>query len=445
MGAEVQGFKMSIIKGIFGKDNVLKHVTLDGVRIHLKTDERKLWINGYYTLFLNKTANNILENFIDSCYEVEKEQVVERTLNKLKRKYWFVKRGTLEKDLQNLVGIINSFARNEIPANLVGVKLLKESTAPTRMDVSLTYRCNNKCPHCYLSKNADQNGDLSKEQWKIIIDKLWKIGIPQIVFSGGECTLREDLPEIVEYSKKFITGIISNGTNITPKLAKELKKVELDWIQVTLDSSNPETHDEMQGRKGAFTETIEGIKNAVKEGLAVSVNMTITMKNKDDVICLIDLAKKLGVSSVSTNALINSGRGADKKKEDGVSEKELKEILQGAKLHAGAEGIEFNWFLPTCYKNLNPIELGFGQRCCSACSVNMMIEPNGDVIPCQSWTQIKLGNILKDSWESIWNNENSKKIRAFGFASDDCKKCEHFKLCGGMCPLDKINYRRCGQ
>jgi hypothetical protein len=141
----------TISKGIFNKNDVLKHVTLDGVRIHLKTDERKLWINSSYVLYLNKSANMLLENFIDSCYEVDREFIIERTIDKIKRKHWFMSRDVIKKDIQSLIGIINSFARNEMPTNMIGMTVVdsKDIIAPNRMDISLTYRCNNHCPHCY--------------------------------------------------------------------------------------------------------------------------------------------------------------------------------------------------------------------------------------------------------------------------------------------------------
>jgi sulfatase maturation enzyme AslB (radical SAM superfamily) len=277
---------MNILKGDFKKGSILKHVTLDGVRLHLKIDEKKLWINGYYVLFLNKTANFMLESFIDSCYEVPTEEVIERTLSKLKKKYWFTGKPHLEKDLNQLIGIINSFSRNEIPTDLVGMKYVSDDkkTAPNRMDISLTYNCNNKCAHCYLPEGAAKNckKDLTTEEWKQVILKIWSIGVPQIVFTGGECTLRPDLVELVKFSEKFVTGIITNGTHIDNKLAQELKKAELDWIQITLESHKAATHDNMQGRKGSWDETVKGILACVKAGIQTSINLTITQQNKND-------------------------------------------------------------------------------------------------------------------------------------------------------------------
>jgi radical SAM protein with 4Fe4S-binding SPASM domain len=419
---------------------MLKHVTLDGVRIHLKPDERKLWINSKYMLYLNETTCFILQAMIESCYEVPKEQVPEKTIQKIIRKYRVSKQKAQE-DFDAIVGIINGFAKEEPPLHLIGMTIVEPGNmkAPSRMDLSLTYQCNNRCPQCYLKENADSKGSLEINQWKNVIDTLWEVGVPQIVFTGGECLLRDDLIELVEHSKQFTTGIITNGTLLSTELADRLRKAHLDWIQITLEASSAKIHDEIQGRKGAWDETVAGIKNAVAAGLSVSVNATLSKKNGKELKKLIAFARKLNVRYVSTNAIINAGRGIKEKEESGLEEEQLKKILKDAKAYAQSHDVMFNWFLPTCYRIVNPLELGFGQRCCSACTVNMMVEPNGDVIPCQSWTQQKLGNILSDPWESIWAHPVAQQIRNHSFVEEDCNGCEHLEMCLGACPLDHLN------
>ena len=256
---------------------MLKHVTLDGVRLHLKPDEKKLWINSKYVLFLNETTCFILEAMIESCYEVSKEQVPKKTVLKIIRKYR-VSKAKARHDFDAIIGVINSFAREEPPLHLIGMTQIEPASmkAPGRMDLSLTYACNNQCPQCYLSENADTKGSLETMRWKQFIDTLWAVGIPQVVFTGGECLLRDDLVELVEYSKQFTTGVITNGTLLSAPLAQKLHDAHLDWIQITLESAKKAVHDEIQGRKGAWEETVEGIKHAVAAGLSVSVNATLS-------------------------------------------------------------------------------------------------------------------------------------------------------------------------
>ena len=72
--------------------------------------------------------------------------------------------------------------------------------APYRMDLALTYRCNNDCAHCYNARPRDYP-ELSTAEWKAIIDRLWQCGIPHLVFTGGEPTLRQDLPELIQHAQ----------------------------------------------------------------------------------------------------------------------------------------------------------------------------------------------------------------------------------------------------
>ena len=92
---------------------------------------------------------------------------------------------------------------------------------------------------------------------------------------------------------------------------------------------------------------------------------------------------------------------------------------------------------PDVYHNLDPVSLGFGPKSCSAAAHNMTVQPDGTVLPCQSWPE-SVGNILKDPWEKIWNHSTCIKLRAHGFGKEkkECADCEQLSICGGGCPLD---------
>jgi radical SAM protein with 4Fe4S-binding SPASM domain len=143
----------------------------------------------------------------------------------------------------------------------------------------------------------------------------------------------------------------------------------------------------------------------------------------------------LGVKGIACNSLICSGLGCKAIEKDGLSEEMLKGVLQNACEKAKELRIEFNWYTPTCYKKLNPVDLGLGIKSCSAAQYNLTIEPDGTVIPCQSLFNHKMGHIKRDSWEKIWSNKFAKKIRNHYFVSDECKSCNLLETCGGSCPL----------
>ena len=112
-------------------------------------------------------------------------------------------------------------------------------SAPYRMDLALTYRCNNSCSHCYNARPRNFP-ELETEEWKRIIDRVWDLGIPHIVFTGGEPTLRTDLIELISYAeqKGMVTGLNTNGRRLKdPKFGEQLVAAGLDHVQITLEFS----------------------------------------------------------------------------------------------------------------------------------------------------------------------------------------------------------------
>jgi radical SAM protein with 4Fe4S-binding SPASM domain len=124
------------------------------------------------------------------------------------------------------------------------------------------------------------------------------------------------------------------------------------------------------------------------------------------------------------------------KKENGLDDKALKEVLTAGCEAAGELGMKFQWYSPTCYnQGTNPVELGLGIKTCSAAAHNMTIQPDGTVLPCQSWPDA-VGNILKDDWATIWQHPTCVKLRKHLFTQEECRGCEYETSCGGGCPLD---------
>ena len=94
----------------------------------------------------------------------------------------------------------------------------QKPSAPYRMDLAITYRCNNDCFHCYNARSRDYP-ELSTKDWFHILDRLWEIGIPHVVFTGGEPTLRDDLPDLISHAEHNgqISGINTNGRRLSDR------------------------------------------------------------------------------------------------------------------------------------------------------------------------------------------------------------------------------------
>ena len=161
-------------------------------------------------------------------------------------------------------------------------------------------------------------------------------------------------------------------------------------------------------------------------------NTTICGKNKDSIVETVQFLDSLGVNTFAMNGLIYSGKG--KEFEDGLTEEELKPITQKVARIADELAMRFVWYTPTQYCAFNPIEEGLGPKRCSAAKTSIGIEPNGNVIPCQSYFE-SVGNILEDDWNSIWNSKLFNQIRSLELIESRCKQCEMLDICGGGCPL----------
>jgi len=307
-------------------------------------------------------------------------------------------------------------------------------SAPYRMDLAITYRCNNDCAHCYNARPRDFQ-ELNTQQWLKILDKLWRIGIPHIVFTGGEPTLRKDLPELIAHAQQNgqITGINTNGRRLSDRnYVDELIDAGLDHVQITLESHYADIHDAMVNSHGAWKQTTAGIRNVLETPLYVMTNSTMLNTNSPKLRHTLEFLASLGVPTVGLNALIYSGRGLSV--HTGLAETELPPLLDMARQITSEHNQRLIWYTPTQYCNFDPMQLELGVKGCSAALYNMCIEPNGDVIPCQSYYQ-SLGNILSTKWEKIWNHDLSIYLREHKYIPGKCVNCSLLKECGGGCPL----------
>ena len=157
----------------------------------------------------------------------------------------------------------------------------RQPSAPYRMDLALTYRCNNRCIHCYNETSRAQS-ELSTSDWKSVLDRVWSLGIPHVVFTGGEPTLKDDLPELIAYAEHLglITGLNTNGRRLSQNdFLHQLVDAGLDHVQITLESHDPSIHDAIVSSSGAWEQTVAGIQNALNTKLFVMTNTTLLRSN----------------------------------------------------------------------------------------------------------------------------------------------------------------------
>ena len=308
--------------------------------------------------------------------------------------------------------------------------------APHRMDLMVSamttpsgsWHCNQKCVHCYAAgQKLSGEQELSTEDWKRILDKCRSVGIPQVTFTGGEPTMREDLFELISYARWFISRLNTNGIRLTPEYCRKLREAELDSVQITFYSADPEAHNRLVGA-ARYDETLAGIRNALEQGLSVSINTPLCTVNRDYVQTL-KLLHDMGVIYVTCSGLITTGSATGPESESlQLRSEELEKILREAVAYCNENGMEIAFTSPGWLDEEVFEELNIPSPSCGACLSNMAITPGGNVVPCQSWLDDKpLGNMLTDDWKDIWDSETCKARR--GFSAQLTGECPLRRYC----------------
>jgi radical SAM protein with 4Fe4S-binding SPASM domain len=402
-------------------------------RIHLRVEKDGssiLMIDAYRMVHLNRTATVMVKYHLDDYPEA---QVIKRLAAT-----FHISGTKAGRDYRSLLGKIDLLIRRDdlCPVSFFDIDKIEAFqtpvSAPYRMDLALTYRCNIHCTHCYNQRR--ESVELETGDWKKIIKSLWDNGIPHVDFTGGEPTLREDLPELIAYAEDLgiITGLLTNGVRLADdQFVAGLKAAGLDYVQITLESQREDIHNRMVA-SDTFARTVQGIRNVVAHSIHAVTNSTITHANRDHMEGLVPFLHGLGVRSFAVNSIIKAGKS--RHQDDGLSEAELLPLLKSLRRQAELQGMKFTWYTPTQYCRLNPMESDLGVKQCTAGKYNLAIEPDGTVIPCQSFFR-PLGNILRDPFDKIYNHDFLVALRRRDWALDKCRECEWLATCGCGCPL----------
>ncbi len=426
--------------------NEVKHTTLNPegpgvVRIHLvppkvtggEIGPSVAIINGQDIIPVGVSWTILLSEFISevnvySGREVSEEDIkliMKNTCKRMRKVYPFLSRKIIVSDIQTIMTTFKQIAYREEVTEDIGYMSIGEYApnmrAPHRMDLMVSaltkgdrWHCNLNCLHCYAAGQFHSSeNELPTEEWKRILDKLKEIGIPQITFTGGEPTMREDLPELIDYAQWFITRLNTNGVRLTKEYCAALKKASLDSLQITLYSSEKDIHNSLVGADG-FEKTTEGIKNALEAGMSVSVNTPLCTLN-EDYLSTLRYLHELGVMYVTCSGLITTGNAAkEESAATQLSRERIADILREAVKYCAENAMEISFTSPGWADAELFEELGISTPVCGACLSNMAITPGGNVVPCQSWlSSSPLGNIISDEWGKIWDSDECRKRREY--------------------------------
>ena len=343
----------------------------------------------------------------------------------------------------------------ETTPHIAGVDKTARGTPRPVVVWNCTRQCNLSCIHCYANASNQRSAEeMDTASGKSFIRDLAEFGVPVILFSGGEPLLRDDLFELVSLAREqgIRVALSTNGTLITEEIADRIRNVGFAEVGISLDGIEP-TNDRFRGNRGAYQAAIKGIRNCVALGLRVSLRLTITRFNYEEIPAIFQLIEEEGVDRVCFYHLAYSGRGNSLQGED-ISHSQTKSVvniicehtldLHRRGLHKEvltvgnhADGVYLYLKLKgqdtqRATKVLHLLETNGGNN--SGIKIGA-IDDQGYVHPDQFWWHYSLGNVLQRKFGDIWTDTSEPLLRGLRNRKEllkgRCARCQYLALCNG--------------
>ncbi|MEE8193894.1 MAG: radical SAM protein [Dehalococcoidales bacterium] len=318
-----------------------------------------------------------------------------------------------------------------------------------------TRQCNLSCLHCYASAdNQKSPGEMDTADGRAFIRDLADFSVPVILFSGGEPLLRQDLFLLASLAQErgIRIALSTNGTLITDTIAREIKKVGFAEVGISLDGIGA-NNDRFRGQYGAFEAALRGIRNCIALGLRVSLRLTITRFNYQEIPAIFRLVEAEGIDRVCFYHLAYSGRGSSLREQD-ISHGQTRAVIDAICEHTldlyrrgmhkeiltvgnHADGVYLYLKLKKdepqrADKVLELLRLNGGNN--SGTRIGA-VDEQGNVHPDQFWRHYSLGNVQQRKFGDIWTDDSEPLLRGLknrkGVLKGRCARCRYLDLCNG--------------
>jgi len=297
---------------------------------------------------------------------------------------------------------------------------------PLSVHLDVTYRCNERCVHCYL--DHEDHGEMTTDEIKDVLRQLSEAGSFLLTISGGEVFLRRDLFEIIEYARGLLFNVKlkTNGVMIREREAKRIRELGVEQIQISVYSHRPEVHDAITKLPGSLRRTIDAIRFLRSQGLKVTIANVLMSENFSDYLGVIALAKELGASYTVDPTITPKIDGDRSVLRLNIGDSDLRQVFRDPALVDDVDKF--------CAPPPPPGEDVMEGFPCSAGHTSCYISPYGDVYPCVAFP-LPSGNVRQQKFLDIWHGSAElKKVRSIR-AKDltTCSSCAHVGSCS-RCP-----------
>ena len=313
-------------------------------------------------------------------------------------------------------GLLEEMTRKALKANV-----------PLSVQLDLTYRCNERCVHCYL--DHDDHGEMTTAEIKHLLNEMAEAGVFILTLSGGEIFLRKDFFELLEYARRtlmFCVKLKTNAIMIREREAARIRDLGVESVQISIYSHRPEVHDAITLVPGSLKRSLDAVRFLKSQGLRVIVANVLMTQNMQDYPAVRALAAELGVECTLDPTITPMMDGDRSVLSLGVDQNALRQVFRDASLVGDVE--EF------CAVSTNPDEDALENLPCSAGHTSCYVSPYGDVYPCVQFP-LPTGNVRKRRFIDIWRHSDAmndvRSIRLKDLTT--CTSCSHVTSCT-RCP-----------
>lgn len=307
---------------------------------------------------------------------------------------------------------------------------------PLNVQFEITYGCNNNCIFCYNSNSLKKKTELNTQEAISVIKDLASCGVMSVNFNGGEPLCREDYFDVVEEADRLALDIHMNtNARLMDTFTARLTAKYFQSICTTILSGNSEIHDALSGKKGAFNDTLAGIRNLQKNGVYVAANVMLSKKNSDDMCGTFDLMRGCGIRSVLITRYIPCNPNDQDLR---ISDKEFLNAIECIYTYNDKHKCFDRIAFPQPFKLCNAPrklkkKIAESNIACNIGLCTASISPNGDVTPCNLLKEPVLGNLKEESFLTLWSQFRGAEYCMNEHLTKKCIACPDIADCGGGC------------